>query len=538
MTLAPIVLFTYNRPDHTRETVAALQANTLAAESELFIYSDAPKNFSAEAAVAAVRAYLKTITGFKHVTIIERERNLGLADSIVDGVTEIVKKHGRIIVLEDDIVTSPYFLQYMNDALELYKDEEQVMHVSGYFFPVDTTDLPETFFYNQTSCWGWGTWARAWQHYRNNAAELLSEIKSSGRLNEFDMDGKFRFSSTLRANAEGRLKTWAIKWYATVFLKKGFSLHPRESLTKNIGNDGSGENAQQANHFQTETKLQPMIITKIIPLTESKLARQRTISVLQQSTPNLIQRFVSVAKKFDMVKERIINENFFRPRWFSIFLNPYFINRFTLLKAITTFARDTLENAEVLDVGCGLKPYRSLFKTPHYTGIDIAGGGHSDDAKVVDVFYDGRTIPFANASFDTLICTQVLEHADDPEVLMKECARVLVPGGRAFFSMPFTYPEHETPYDFRRFTRFEHQRLCEKYGFIDITISQTTGFAGTFAQLLVIWLFESIPFRSTLLKTFLTIIIFAPIQGLGLLVDWLNAKSGQTMDYVVIVKKS
>jgi hypothetical protein len=104
--------------------------------------------------------------------------------------------------------------------------------------------------------------------------------------------------------------------------------------------------------------------------------------------------------------------------------------------------------------------------------------------------------------------------------------------------MPFTYPEHETPYDFRRFTRFEHTRLAEKNGFSDITISQTTGFAGTFAQLLVVWIFESIPFRSTILKTLLSLLVFAPIQGLGLLVDLITEKSGQTMDYVVTVKKS
>jgi hypothetical protein len=117
-----------------------------------------------------------------------------------------------------------------------------------------------------------------------------------------------------------------------------------------------------------------------------------------------------------------------------------------------------------------------------------------------------------------------------------ECARVLAPHGTAFFSMPFTYPEHEIPYDFRRFTRYEHDRLLRKSGFTSVAILQTTGFAGTFAQLLVVWLFESIPFRSTLLKTFLSLVIFAPIQIFGLMIDIVTGKSGQTMDYVVIAK--
>ena len=236
-------------------------------------------------------------------------------------------------------------------------------------------------------------------------------------------------------------------------------------------------------------------------------------------------------------KKRLLEENFFRPRWYSVFINPYFINRNSLYLAIRNFAANTSPTARILDVGCGIKPYRNLFKNEQYTGIDIAGGGHDDEAKTVDAFYDGHTIPFPDNSFDTIICTQVLEHADDPEILVKECSRVLTPGGTAFFSMPFTYPEHEIPYDFRRFTRFEHKRLFHKNGFSTIDIQQTTGIFGTFAQLLVVWFFESIPFRAPVLKGLLTLLIFAPIQIFGLALDFLTSKSGMTMDYVIILKK-
>lgn len=237
--------------------------------------------------------------------------------------------------------------------------------------------------------------------------------------------------------------------------------------------------------------------------------------------------------KIKNIKSKLLEENFFRPEWYSIFINPYFINRWSLYRAIRAFSEEIPNTANILDVGCGIKPYRHLFSSPNYTGIDIAGGGHADEAKTVDFFYDGLTIPFSDKSFDTILCTQVLEHADDPEVLVKECARVLKPGGKVFFSMPFTYPEHEIPYDFRRFTRFEHERLCKKNDFRKITIEKTTGFSGTFAQLFVVWVFESIPFRSTILKTLLTIFIFTPIQTLGLIIDRLTKKSGQTMDYVI-----
>lgn len=236
-------------------------------------------------------------------------------------------------------------------------------------------------------------------------------------------------------------------------------------------------------------------------------------------------------------KATFLEEHFFRPRWYSVFINPYFINRYRLYTAIKNFAKETNADAKILDVGCGIKPYRQLFKSHDYTGIDIAGGGHDDQAKTVDAFYDGHHIPFPDAHFDTLICTQVLEHADDPALLVAECARVLKPGGTAFFSMPFVYPEHEVPYDFRRFTRFEHDRLYRKNGFEKITIEQTTGFCGTFGQLLVVWWFESIPFRSTLLKSLLSLIILAPIQIIACLGDYLTSKSGPTMDYVIRLQK-
>lgn len=237
------------------------------------------------------------------------------------------------------------------------------------------------------------------------------------------------------------------------------------------------------------------------------------------------------------LKEKVIDDSFFRPKWYSIVINPYFINRRSLYKSISLFADGVPADARVLDIGCGLKPYRSLFKVKEYVGIDIEGGGHSDQAKAVDAYYDGHTIPFPNQSFDAVVCTQVLEHADDAEVLIKEAARVLRPTGQAFFSMPFMYPEHEAPYDFRRYTSFQHKRLFAKYDFRKTTIQKTTGFFGTFGQLFVILIFESISFRAPVLKAFLAILFFAPIQALSLGLDWMLGKSGPTMDYIITAQR-
>jgi hypothetical protein len=298
---SPIALFTYARPEHTKRTIEALQANAGATESELFIFSDAAKNPTATIAVAQVRSYLRTITGFKRIEIIERPTNLGLADSIVDGVSTLVGRYGRAIVLEDDIVTAPSFLSFMNQALTLYEHDQAVMHVSGYFYPLtdlEATTVPETFFYNQTSCWGWGTWQRAWKHYQADAGALLAEIKRSGQLRTFDMDNRFRFSSTLRANAEGRQHTWAIKWHASVFLRYGLCLHPRYSLTHNIGHDGSGTHGQLDQRYDDPHFPPPnAVIIERGELVESTAARALATTFLERLKPPIWKRAITFLRR-------------------------------------------------------------------------------------------------------------------------------------------------------------------------------------------------------------------------------------------------
>src|SRR3989344_4735411 len=208
--LAPIALFVYNRPEHTRRTVEALLKNEGASESALFVFSDAAKNPVAAEGVQEVRAYLKTITGFKSIEILERRENYGLARSIVEGVTDLTNRFGQVIVLEDDLVTSPYFLRYMNEALALYADEERVVSIHGYVYPVTGT-LPETFFLRGTDCWGWATWKRGWDLYEADGAKLLAELKSNNFLESFDFGGAYRFSDMLRRQVRGANDSWAIR---------------------------------------------------------------------------------------------------------------------------------------------------------------------------------------------------------------------------------------------------------------------------------------------------------------------------------------
>ena len=173
---APVALFVYNRPDHTRQTLEALARNRGAETTTLYVFSDGPKpNASAEERqrIAVTRQLVCSQPWVRNIILVESDANRGLADSIVAGVQRVLAEHGRVIVLEDDIVTSPGFLEFMNRGLELYADDEKVMHLSGYMYPLD---LPTrgTAFLRILSCWGWATWARAWRHYE---ADVEAHLK-------------------------------------------------------------------------------------------------------------------------------------------------------------------------------------------------------------------------------------------------------------------------------------------------------------------------------------------------------------------------
>ncbi|WET06404.1 glycosyltransferase family 2 protein [Lentisphaerota bacterium ZTH] len=238
--LSPITLFVYNRPWHTQRTIEALRANELAGQSDLIIFADGAKSEKDLPQVEAVRNYIKTISGFKSVKIHEKAQNCGLANSIIAGVTQVVNNYGSIIVLEDDMVTSQYFLRYMNDALEMYKNEEKVISIHGYTLPVKE-ELPQTFFLYGADCWGWATWKRGWNLFEHDGRNLLKKIDLLSSRHQFDMDGHFPYRKMLKDQIAGKISSWAIRWYASAFLEKKLTLYFGKSLIKNIGCDNSGE---------------------------------------------------------------------------------------------------------------------------------------------------------------------------------------------------------------------------------------------------------------------------------------------------------
>jgi len=232
-----VALFVYNRPQHTRRTVDALFANHSFGERAVYIFSDGPKREKDQSGVREVRKYCHSLKQPK-LQIVESDKNQGLAQSIISGVSKTLRLHETIIVMEDDLVSSRNFLTFMDRGLGRYANETQVASIHGYTYPA--ADLPETYFLRGADCWGWATWRRAWEFFEQDSKALLNRIESSGLKYEFDFRGAYPYSKMLAEQAKGLNDSWAIRWHASAFLKNMLTLYPGKSLIENIGLDGSG----------------------------------------------------------------------------------------------------------------------------------------------------------------------------------------------------------------------------------------------------------------------------------------------------------
>jgi hypothetical protein len=278
MILAPIVLFVFNRPDHTKRTLESLAANRLASESILYIYADGPKvnsNKDELEEIAKTRAVIRQRIWCKEIYIIEHSKNLGLTKSIVNGITEVINRHSKVIVLEDDIVTSQGFLSYINSALDVYENENKVMHVSG-FLPLTTgaNKLPETFFLRSMNCWGWGTWKDSWDKLILDIDVLEENIIKRRDFSAFDLEGTAQNFIQISQNKSEQINTWAIKWYSSIFMNNGLCLYPKQSLIKQIGFDGSGTHCCSYDKNRYDVVLAGNIEVLKSDIVESKIGKK------------------------------------------------------------------------------------------------------------------------------------------------------------------------------------------------------------------------------------------------------------------------
>lgn len=357
--LAPIALFVYKRPDHTKRVIEALLKNNEAKDSILFIFADGAKNGASESElkpINEVRNIISKIEGFNRVIITKRETNFGLKNNIINGIDYVLDKFNSVIVLEDDTVPQQGFLEYMNNALFLYENENKVMHISGFIYPIKSKVVSDTFFYNVNSCWGWGTWKRAWVHFDDNPLKVLQKVNQN--YNEFKFNGgqKNFFFKQLEQNVNGTLKSWAVLWHSAIYLNNGLCLHPNKSLITNIGFDNSGENSGWGKLHGQDNNTNTIKVEKL-SINEGEQSHLQISKLVMQNFKNN-NNLKSIVKK--IVKKLLNSKQFYSKEQFEL-------NRIKAipryLKSRTTFFHKEIEFVDSVTYLYGIN---EIFKTNIY----------------------------------------------------------------------------------------------------------------------------------------------------------------------------
>ncbi len=272
--VAPVALFAFNRPAHTAETLAALAANDRADETRVTVFCDGPRSHDDRPGVEEVRRVARNARGFESVRVVERPENLGLARSVIRGVSETLEENETVIVVEDDLITSPYFLRFMNDGLGAYAEEERVISVCGYTYPTEQ-DRAGPALVPGAHCWGWATWRRGWSLFEPDPMKLLRGLEQSNLIYEFDIEGSFPHTLLLRGAAAGRGDSWALRWMGAAILHGRLTLYPGRSMVHNAGMDDSGTHGKATDLYDTSVADKPLNLVETLTEPDSLALAQR-----------------------------------------------------------------------------------------------------------------------------------------------------------------------------------------------------------------------------------------------------------------------
>jgi len=250
---SPIIIFTYNRIKHLQTLLESLKKNKSFETSKVIVFSDSQKDENEKINIKKIRDHLKKNLISKNTEIIERNSNLGLSKNIISGLNETFNIYDRAIILEDDLELSPYFLEYMNNGLNHFSNFKNVASISGYMYPVNPKKFSNDYFFLKLiESWGWATWKNSWKNFEPDSLKLKNEICKKNLLKEFDLDSGVSYYKMLKDNIEGKNDSWAIRWYASTFLKNMLTLFPNKSYVRNLGMDNTGENCNYTNIYDTE----------------------------------------------------------------------------------------------------------------------------------------------------------------------------------------------------------------------------------------------------------------------------------------------
>lgn len=293
---APVIIFTYNRPEHTKRTIRALAENELAKETDLYIFSDAAKKRTDSGKVRAIRDYAAHVRGFRNVELVSREENYGLARNIIEGVTEIIARYGKVIVLEDDLVANPYFLRFMNDGLNRYEEEQKVTGITGFSYFNDNEACAQEMYFSLISgtSWSWATWKDRWDCFDEECADWTRLTQDARLRKTFNYDNTYDFYRIMKAQqTDPATSSWAIRWYWTNFKKEGLMLYPAKSLVSNDGWDGTGIHCgeEEESVFLHELKTDHALTQFPDEVCEKKeIRRMLKRSLLKAFQPSVVKR--------------------------------------------------------------------------------------------------------------------------------------------------------------------------------------------------------------------------------------------------------
>jgi putative methyltransferase (TIGR04325 family) len=293
--LAPVAFFVYKRLLHAHDSLTSLLKNPEASETDLVVFSDGWRNKSDRNEVVSVREYLKNIVGFKSIRIVERPFNFGLSRNITSGVSEVLESYDRVIVIEDDLVSSPFFLRYMNAGLSLYESNPSVASIHAYIYPT-AQSLPESFFLRGADCWGWAVWSRSWKYYEPDGEKLLALLKKKRLTGRFDFDGAYPYQQMLLDQIAGKNDSWAVRWYASALLADMYTLYPGRSLVHNIGNDASGTHAAKSDAHDVDLSSTPIKLEAIRVDENSHAYRQFRSYFRRTGSPIARLRLAQIAR--------------------------------------------------------------------------------------------------------------------------------------------------------------------------------------------------------------------------------------------------
>jgi len=294
--LSPVVIFCYQRIKKTKLLINSLLKNDESKDTILYIFSDGYIDNSDKFNVKKVRKYISKLKGFKKIIIIERKKNLGLSNNIISGANYIFKKHNKAIFLEDDLLVSKNFLNFMNYSLDFYFSKKEVWHISGWNYNIDiSNEKYDGFLWRVMNCWGWATWRDRWKFFIKNP-KLITNKWSKKKIKEFNLDNSYNFFSQITRNQENIINTWAVFWYASIFDNKGLCLNPKVSLTKNNGFDEFSSNSFFNDKKNLNFKFTSKKIFKLpILLRENDYVVDQIKTFLKN---NFLKRFCQFIKRF------------------------------------------------------------------------------------------------------------------------------------------------------------------------------------------------------------------------------------------------